>query len=65
MLLLYFIPTAVPAPKVSRPRELKTCVADAVHLAFTKRVRHTTHVPWRYFPQTLHRWFVKSGGLGV
>ena len=25
----------------------------------------TPHVPWRYFPETLHRWFVKSVGPGV
>ena len=40
----------------------QTCVADAVHLAFAKR---TPHVPWRFFPQTLDGWFVKSGGPGV
>ena len=58
------LPQVVSAPQVSRPRELKyvwqtRCISPSPSRSATP------HVPWRYLPQTLHGWFVKSGGPGV
>ena len=57
-------PPAVSTPEVSRPWEIKH-VWQTRCISLSPRGTATPHVPWRYFPQTLHGWFVKSGGPGV
>ena len=53
VLLPYFIPTAVSAPEVSRPWELKH-VWQTRSISLSPSGSVTPHLPWRYFPQTLH-----------
>ena len=57
-------PPAVSSPEVSRLRELKH-VSQTRCISLSPSGSATPHVPWRYFPQTLHGWFVKSGGPGA
>ena len=52
----FTVPTAVSAPQVSRPRELKH-VWQTRRISLSPSGSATPHVPWRYFPQTSHGWF--------